>query len=278
VPKKVEVVLTNGLSQYEVNSRLSALANTLDSRGWVVKNSNSGSATAAFIAGGAEPDTERLLDVNNAQQVSSDDELPAGADILDENNSVISRQFEQMIDESARAHRKQLIDQMNAPTPPQPATPSNDNQWFMPNTDNNQSQISAPTVAAQDETADETAMAAQLKAKHQTQQVYFGNLRTINPIGPQVNATTPTPTYTPVAQPSGITFTSTQPTDPHMDEPEDQPQQTQQSSVDTLTAQPDAAILNLANNNDLNVETLAREAKRAKENELGQDEVVISLH
>ena len=40
VPKKIERVYTNGLSQTEVASRLSALANTIDSRGWAIKNVN----------------------------------------------------------------------------------------------------------------------------------------------------------------------------------------------------------------------------------------------
>ena len=40
VPKKVEHIYTDGLSQTEVKSRLNALANTLDSRGWAVKNVN----------------------------------------------------------------------------------------------------------------------------------------------------------------------------------------------------------------------------------------------
>lgn len=39
-PKKIEHQLTNGLSQLEVRSRLEALANTIDSRGWAVKNVN----------------------------------------------------------------------------------------------------------------------------------------------------------------------------------------------------------------------------------------------
>ena len=50
-------------------------------------------------------------------------------------------------------------------------------------------------------------------------------------------------------------------------------QQAQASSPKT----PDPAILSLANNNDLNVSTLAREAHKAKHEEPPQDEVVISL-
>ena len=40
VPKKIEKHLTDGLSQTEVKSRLKALATTIDSRGWAVKNIN----------------------------------------------------------------------------------------------------------------------------------------------------------------------------------------------------------------------------------------------
>jgi hypothetical protein len=38
VPKKIERILTDGLSQSEVKSRLNALASTLDTRGWAVKH------------------------------------------------------------------------------------------------------------------------------------------------------------------------------------------------------------------------------------------------
>src|SRR5580704_13538668 len=40
VPKKIEKAFSNGLSQSEVHSRLRALASTIDSRGWVIKNVN----------------------------------------------------------------------------------------------------------------------------------------------------------------------------------------------------------------------------------------------
>jgi hypothetical protein len=38
VPKKIEEVLTNGLSQTDVQSRLAALAGVMDTRGWSTKN------------------------------------------------------------------------------------------------------------------------------------------------------------------------------------------------------------------------------------------------
>ena len=52
-PKKEEKVLTDGLDQTEVKSRLKALAETIDSRGWAVKN--------AEIGGGAPVATSDRL-------------------------------------------------------------------------------------------------------------------------------------------------------------------------------------------------------------------------
>lgn len=67
-----------------------------------------------------------------------------------------------------------------------------------------------------------------------------------------------------VIQPMG-----TQPSQP-------QPQNNPQSTSDT---QPSPDIINLANNSDLSVETIAHEAQRLKKkHELPKDEVVVSLH
>jgi hypothetical protein len=53
--------------------------------------------------------------------------------------------------------------------------------------------------------------------------------------------------------------------------------QSSKSEQPPVTAQPDPAILELANNDDLNVATLARQANKARKKEPPQDEVVISL-
>jgi len=45
-----------------------------------------------------------------------------------------------------------------------------------------------------------------------------------------------------------------------------------------MTPAPDPAILGLANNDDLNVATIAHEANKAKDKKPPDDEVVISLH
>jgi hypothetical protein len=59
VPKKIELHLTNGLNQTEVKSRLEALANTIDSRGWAIKNVSA----AMYSQPGSDADSDRLINL-----------------------------------------------------------------------------------------------------------------------------------------------------------------------------------------------------------------------
>jgi hypothetical protein len=263
VPKKIERNLTNGLNQYEVESRLNALANTLDSRGWAVKNANMGLANSAYAIGGTEGDSDRLIGVSQDDTAVPEDQVPAEADMLDETISPVAQHFTQMIDDNQTAHRQQLIDQMNSNTTamPAPAVPNpiptsivsnSNNQWFMPHTDNTTPTITAPDVEPQQETVEEADLVERFKQQKRSQQSYTSNLRTLQPLGSQPKPKVPLKNLNP---------TGSQRPDP------------------SLTDQPDPAIMNLANNNDFNVDTLAREAQRAKKVDLDdQDEVVIPLH
>src|SRR5690606_31729392 len=56
-PKKEEEHLTDGLDQTQVTSRLQALANTLDTRGWALKGVESNLSTAQL----ASASSDRLL-------------------------------------------------------------------------------------------------------------------------------------------------------------------------------------------------------------------------
>ncbi len=256
VPKKIERVLTNGLSQYEVDSRLKALASTLDSRGWAVKNVALSAEGQNYMPNMTTVDSERLIDMSTLPQSVPDDNLPADADILDDETSPLAQHFGQMIDESSNMRHQQLVQKMNASVPsPQIPSSQGNNQWFMPKNDNNSnaSNVSAPDVLAQNETPEETAIAAQLKSQHKSQQVSYGNLRTLQPLGSQ-----------PIMQP----VDNYQPV-----------QQTDAPIPTALTVQPDPAIISLANNDDISVATIAREAKKVNDKKLeDNDEVVISLH
>ena len=62
-PKIIEKVYTNNLSSTEVKSRLQALANTLDSRGWAIKNVSSMSYFPQNITNSES--TQRLIDLES---------------------------------------------------------------------------------------------------------------------------------------------------------------------------------------------------------------------
>ena len=262
VPKKVERVLTNGLSQTEVQSRLSALATTLDTRGWAVKNAALGGSFAQPNPLLAANDSDRLINIDNMPaEVPSYDVRPAD-DILDENSNPVARQFETMIDQSTRQHRQHLVDEMNQikagqPISQQPA-PAAD-YWFMnqsANPANNMPQqvalpgelpAAAPAQAQAVASADDDALAAQLKSQANSQNISNSHLRTLQPLGSQPAVAAATMPPAPAAP--------------------------------AVTPPADPAILSLASNDDLNVSTLAREAYKAThDDEPPQDEeVVISL-
>jgi len=275
VPKKIEPILTNGLSQNEVKSRLHALANTLDSRGWAVKGVDLN--TYSYPDPLAQMSTDRLISMDSMvpQQVPSYDIHPAD-DMLDEAANPVAQQFEQMIARSEEVHRQQLINQLNDPTPP-PAPPpparssyqppaQHTDYWFMnpsaaavprpvtPPLSNAQLQMpgSGSLVTAGPPSVDEAALVSQLKANRSSQHVADTHLTTLYPLGDPRNPQT--------AQ---------------LNKP--QPAPAPPPAAPSVPA-PDPAILSLASNNDLNVATLQREANRAKHEESQDGEVVISLH
>jgi len=240
VPKKVERVLTNGLSQNEVNSRLQVLAHTLDSRGWAVKHAEAETYTMPMTVGSSD----RLIGLDNLpQEVPAGEAAPAN-DILDATTSPIARQFDNMITQSSQNRRQALMDQLSGARQAQVAIPAQagnqgDSPWFM-------SQASAampppPPVAAAPGVAaapDDSTLAASLASRSNARQGSLGNLRTVRPGRPAPAAA---------------------------------------SQVAAMTTPGDPAILSLARNDDLNVATLARQANKNKARS-APDEVVISLH
>jgi hypothetical protein len=261
VPKKVERVLTKGFSQTEVKSRLKALADTLDSRGWAVKHVNEIDAYARPVVGTG--DSDRLIDIGSLpNEVPVDDVMP-GDDILDEANNPIARQFETMIDQSSRSHRQRLIAELDGIREGQDVRQAEPpaNNWFM-----GQGQAVQPAgpvpVAAAASSDNDIQLAANLTARANSRQVSLGNLRTVQPLMGRA-ATTGTAAG---ADSAGSLVP-----------PDDQTVANGQATV--VTAPGDPAILSLAKNDDFNVATLARQARKTRENS-GQspDEVIISLH
>lgn len=246
VPKKIERRLTDGLSQNEVRGRLSALANTIDSRGWAVKNLNvSNFATVAY----ADAGTDRLVTASSMPQAVQDTDITAQDDMLDEQNNPIAQQLDQMINQSTQTRRQQMVQQMQTPvTQQQPA-----DYWFMNATAGQQAQ-SKPGYAT------------------------FDHNSTVTP----GQATAPTPTVSDQDQEELLDkiHASKKKTSTHNKHlrtikttEERQAEEKAEAAQKQQQAEANPAVQQLAQNNDLNVSTIARQA-----NKLDDGEVVISLH
>ena len=241
-PKKVDRVYTDGLSQGEVKSRLKALASTIDSRGWAVKN-----VTSTYSNPMATGSSDRLIDLNSMAVDTPEDASLADADILDDENSAVAQQFDAMINQSAANRHQSLITQMSSPQPVAPvpgpaaipqATPAD--YWFMQNDGHAPAQQIAP-IAAANPTAEEAALVARAKAQQTAStSAAYGNMHTLQPLGAQTPQISTTPVIATLPKPVA----------------------------------PDPEITLLAGSNDLSVATIQREANKKK----GEDEVVINLH
>ncbi len=292
-PKKVEKNLTDGLSQDEVRSRLKALADTIDTRGWAVKNAG------IMPYSLSDSTSERLISPVEAPQLGSMSDTSVFVDMMDEKTNPRAQQLEQMMQASATAHRERLVRQMEQPqtiatAQPTPASqpaptvspqPTNGggplptgpaSYWYLNHPlpvdtaatqSNGGISTSTPLAVAVEPTAEEEMLIK--KSRHLGPASSYENLRTIQPIStsndPQSSdddqaimglrddnqvQTNGLPEYN---LPAPISNDSTSPVTP--------------------TFNP--ATLELANNNDLTVATIAREAHR--QNDDSSDEVVVTL-
>lgn len=108
-PKRIEKIYTNGLSQQEVRSRLQALADTIDSRGWAVKNvAVNMYASPAYAMNG----TDRLIDPASLPQAVPTIDITAADDIMDATNNPVAQHFDQMVNDAAQAQKAAAIEHM----------------------------------------------------------------------------------------------------------------------------------------------------------------------
>jgi hypothetical protein len=106
-PKKIERPLTKGLSQTQVKSRLQALANTLDSRGWAVKHvSVNLNNYAGYFQ--QQADSDRLVGTENVLREVPVADVRASDDILDANNNPTAQKFETLIEQAERLRKEEL--------------------------------------------------------------------------------------------------------------------------------------------------------------------------
>ena len=114
VPKKEIKQLTDNLSQGEVKSRLNALADTLDSRGWAVKNVALNMYSNPSYAYAYDAGQERLLDPSSLPRAVDEINITNTDDILDTNYNPTAQHFEEMIEVSTANHKAEAVANMKA--------------------------------------------------------------------------------------------------------------------------------------------------------------------
>ncbi len=229
-PKKVEKHRTNGLNQTEVQSRLKALAETIDSRGWATKHSTLPQAQNTVYGTPSGQDSQRLIDIDEVPHEVPDVDLRQYEDVMDD-NTVVSEHFTDMIQTSSSARRQESLDKMERVRQGEPLdTVRQPEVHFTP-----PAEPYSETTAAYEEN-----LSQQLQDKRNAVDLANSHMQ-------QFKASTSSVVQDDTSQPGPATV---------------QPQA-------QMTNTPDPAIINLANNNDLDVATISRVAK--------DEEVVISL-
>jgi hypothetical protein len=235
VPKKIEHRLTDGLDQTQVKSRLKALAETLDSRGWAVKNAtmSAGIYAAPMYSqafGGQSIQqgvgSDRLVSSNTLQNIPTiASDVTDADDVLDETYNPTAQKLGVMIEQSEQARRQNLINTMQQATPPVTATTTIATQQ--------------PVAVVAATNTDEAQLLDKIHQNQAADRAAGSHIKRIP---------------------------------------------TAQEIAANQKAEADAAVRTeelsrLAVNDDLDVATIARQAHKDDEShDLGNDEVVISLH
>lgn len=177
-PKHDVRIRTNGLNQTEVKSRLNALASTLDSRGWAVKN-----VYTIPPMGQPQPSSDRLLDVTSLPREVSPLAVTDAEDIMDTNNNAQARHIQELVASSASNHKQQLMEHMRAgdmgtlPAPAVPASaPPAADYWFVTNP------VSLPQPMAAATTKSDDAVIADLEERQEAADAVTGHMKTIEPL------------------------------------------------------------------------------------------------
>lgn len=113
-PKRIERILTKGYGQAEVQSRLKALAATLDSRGWVVKNVNVNLNAHPDYLMSMEDISDRLVAPSSMVEAAPVIDVQADDDILDEKNNSTAQKFQSMMAAAEQRRKQDLAKKLEA--------------------------------------------------------------------------------------------------------------------------------------------------------------------
>jgi PrgI family protein len=245
-PKKEEKQLTDNLSKTEVKSRLQILAETIDSRGWAIKNAQINNVVTPTLA------SDRLVSATTLPQEVPIIDLASIPDVYDETTAP-TENFDRMIQQSTDIRKAQNLEKMNRIRNGEPLESIKlpEVHFTPPPTDYQRFADAKPI--------DEKALTQELKTRKAPDALATAHMRKIKPLSSATNTT------------SAIDD-STDDTDDENNAKTDH----QKTQAETMPKVSTPAILDLAGNNDLDVATIARQAK--KEASKDSDEVVISLH
>lgn len=113
-PKKIEKLLTKDFSQDEVRNRLKALAATLDSRGWAVRNVTTDIyGQPGYFMGGAG-DSDRLIGASAVAQPQQVLDVHDSDDILDETSNATAQKFSQLMQDADAKRKKAMLEMFEA--------------------------------------------------------------------------------------------------------------------------------------------------------------------
>jgi hypothetical protein len=123
-PKKIDTHIGKDLSQTEVQSRLKTLANTLDTRGWAIKNVDVNMSVPEVEAQNASADSDRLVGAPGVPKQMAVVDVHAADDILDEKNNPTAKKFDSMMKDADTKRRhgifsalRDLVDYDDQPKP-----------------------------------------------------------------------------------------------------------------------------------------------------------------
>jgi hypothetical protein len=106
-PKIEKKQLTKDFGKEEARSRLKALANTMDTRGWAIKN-----VSASVYANPLQNESsDRLLDIQAVPQTDITSVKP-GEDLLDAATTPLAQTINTMVAENQQAHRTAVLQEM----------------------------------------------------------------------------------------------------------------------------------------------------------------------
>jgi hypothetical protein len=124
VPKQIERHLTKDFTQDEVHGRLKALAATLDSRGWAVKNVTTDIYGQPGYFMNGQGDSDRLVGASSVSQPTAVLDVHAADDILDEQNNATAQNFSQLMQAEDTKRRQAVQNKMTAITNDELGDPS----------------------------------------------------------------------------------------------------------------------------------------------------------